>query len=99
MTRTFSCLFFAASMAAFPLCAQTVLLSETFDDGVPSYEAWQFFAQACSEPMSVGEVVSSGDRTVVRVTDLLGRDIQPEPGVLMLIQYSDGTVEKRLSAE
>ena len=49
--------------------------------------------------MSVGEVVPSGDRTIVRVTDLLGRDIQPEPGVLMLIQYSDGTVEKRLSAE
>ena len=64
-----------------------------------SYEAWQFFAQACSEPMSVGEVLPSGDRTIVRVTDLLGRDIQPEPGVLILIQYSDGTVEKRLSAE
>ena len=59
----------------------------------------KFFAQACSEPMSVGEIVPSGDRTVVRVTDLLGREIQPEPGVLMLIQYSDGSVEKRLSAE
>ena len=36
MTRTLSCLFLAASLAAFPLCAQTVLLSETFDDGVPA---------------------------------------------------------------
>ena len=64
-----------------------------------SYEAWQFFAQACSEPMSVGEILPSGDRTIVRVTDLLGRDIQPEARYADAHQYSDGTVEKRLSAE
>ena len=64
-----------------------------------SLEAWQFFAQACSEPMSVGELIPSGDRTVVRVTDLLGREVKPEPGILLLYQYSDGSVEKRLSAE
>ena len=64
-----------------------------------SLEAWQFFAQACSEPMSVAELMPTGDRTLVRVTDLLGREVSPEPGVLLLFQYSDGSVEKRLSAE
>ena len=49
--------------------------------------------------MSVGELIPSGDRTVVRVTDLLGREVKPEPGILLLYQYSDGSVEKRLSAE
>lgn len=64
-----------------------------------SLEAWQFFSQACSEPMSVSELAPGVNREVVRVTDVLGREIAPEPGVLMLIQYSDGTVEKRISRE
>ncbi|MDB4787087.1 choice-of-anchor J domain-containing protein [Flavobacteriales bacterium] len=64
-----------------------------------SREAWQFFAQACSEPMSVAEIVPTGNRSLVRVTDVLGRDVRPQPGVLLLFQYSDGTVEKRISNE
>lgn len=64
-----------------------------------SREAWQFFAQACSEPLSVVEPVPSGQRTLMRVTDVLGREVNPEPGVLLLFQYSDGTVEKRMTGE
>lgn len=64
-----------------------------------SLEAWQFFAQSCSEPMAVSELVPTVNREIVRVTDVLGREINPEPGALMLIQFSDGTVEKRISAE
>ena len=64
-----------------------------------SLEAWQFFVQSCSEPMSVGELNPSGDRTVVRVTDVLGRETEPKPGVLMILQYSDGSVEKRISGQ
>lgn len=64
-----------------------------------SLEAWQFFAQSCSEPMSVGELSPSGDRTAIRVTDILGRETEPQPGVLMIIQYSDGSVEKRISGQ
>ena len=64
-----------------------------------SFEAWQFFAQACSEPMSVGEVGPESDRALVRITDLLGREVNPEPGILLLYQYSDGSVEKRLSTD
>ncbi len=64
-----------------------------------SREAWQFFTQACSEPMSVGELAPSGHRQLVRVTDVLGREVLPKPGILLLFQYSDGTVEKRISGE
>ena len=64
-----------------------------------SLEAWQFFVQACSEPMSMGELDPSGDRTVVRVMDVLGREAEPKPGALLIIQYSDGSVEKRISGE
>ena len=61
-----------------------------------SREAWDFFAQACSEPMSVANLTPTGDRSVVRITDVLGREVDPEPGVLLLFQYSDGSVEKRV---
>ena len=64
-----------------------------------SREAWQFFAQACTEPMSVSEIIPAAGRSLVRVTDVLGRQVNPEPGMLLLFQYSDGTVEKRISAE
>ena len=64
-----------------------------------SLEAWQFFAQACSEPMSVGEMTGTGERTLVRITDVLGREVKPSAGQLLLYQYSDGSVVKRLSAE
>ena len=64
-----------------------------------SREAWEFFAQACSEPLSVGELIPSGDRSLVRVTDVLGREVNPTPGMLLMFQYSDGTVEKRIAAE
>ncbi len=64
-----------------------------------SLEAWQFFAQSCSEPMSIGEILSQGDRELVRVTDVLGREVTPMPGQLLLYQYSDGSVVKRIAAE
>jgi len=49
--------------------------------------------------MSVGELAPSGYRQLVRVTDVLGREVLPKPGILLLFQYSDGTVEKRISGE
>ena len=63
-----------------------------------SYEACSSLPKHAANPCRWGDCAfRRPDR--VRVTDLLGRDIQPEPGVLMLIQYSDGSVEKRLSTE
>ena len=64
-----------------------------------SLEAWQFFVQSCSEPMSVGELLPQANREIVRITDVLGREIRPAAGELMLIQYSDGSVEKRIFSE
>ena len=64
-----------------------------------SLEAWQFFAQACSEPMSVGEMTGAVDRTLIKITDVLGREVKPTAGQLLLYQYSDGSVVKRLAAD
>lgn len=64
-----------------------------------SLEAWQFFAQSCSEPMSVGEWTPSSNRQLVRILDVLGREVTPEPGMLLLHQFSDGSVEKRIFHE
>jgi hypothetical protein len=36
------------------------------------------------------------DRKLIRIVDMLGREIQPQSNTVLFYQYSDGTVEKRV---
>ena len=64
-----------------------------------SQEAWDFFVQSCNQVMSVDDLPSGQDKTLLKVVDLLGRASAPTPGQLQLYIYSDGSVEKRMSHE
>jgi len=50
------------------------------------------------EPSSVVEEVSEvGRKTLVGMTDVLGRECHYEPGKVMIFRYSDGSVSSRIS--
>ena len=59
-----------------------------------SREAWLFFDQLCVNPVEIIEMEHSKNRQLVRIVDLLGREIEFKKGVIMLYLYSDGSVEK-----
>lgn len=61
-----------------------------------SREAWLFFQQLCSTPVGIEESISSPDRELMRIVDLLGRETQFKTGAMLLYQYSDGSVEKKI---
>ena len=51
---------------------------------------------------SIGEPVGNGGRVAVQAYDLLGRSmdgVRPEPGILSLIRWSDGTVTKEFRTQ
>ena len=51
---------------------------------------------------SIGEPVGNGGRVAVQAYDLLGRSmdgVRPEPGILTLIRWSDGTVTKEFRTQ
>ena len=59
-----------------------------------SREAWLFFDQLCVNPVDIVEIEHNKGRQLVRIVDLLGREIEFQKGVIMLYQYSDGSIEK-----
>lgn len=69
-----------------------------WDDPEPHPEAQTLFYVRESAITGQNEIAieSETEKTVIRVTDITGREIHPETrGVIMIIQYSDGTSEKR----
>ncbi len=65
-----------------------------------SREAWNFFAQLCeSNPTSITDQALNSERSLLRITDLLGRETKAIPGQVLLYLYSDGSVEKRVLLE
>lgn len=40
------------------------------------------------------EELTPNDKTIVKITDILGRECKPEEGELHIIRYSDGSIEK-----
>ena len=63
-----------------------------------SREAWNFFAQLCSsDPTGIQEATQTKDRTLLKITDVLGRETKPKLGLVLLYHYSDGSVEKRVT--
>jgi len=64
-----------------------------------SREAWLFFDQLCVNPLDIIENGKESNREIVRIVDVMGREIDYENGVIMLFQYSDGSVEKKVVLE
>lgn len=63
-----------------------------------SREAWNFFAQLCETVSTdIPEVSIGKERSLIRITDLLGRDTAPQPGQVLIYVFSDGSVEKRVN--
>lgn len=61
-----------------------------------SREAWLFFESLCITVVGMDEAQVDSDRTLLRIVDLLGRETEFKKGVVLLYQYSDGSVEKRV---
>ena len=61
-----------------------------------SREAWLFFEQLCANSVGILEVKPTIERQLLRIIDLLGRETEFEKGVVLIYQYSDGSVEKKL---
>jgi polyhydroxybutyrate depolymerase len=62
-----------------------------------SREAWNFFNQLCSnDPTGIQNTIQTQERTLLRITDVLGRETKTKLGQLLMYIYSDGTVEKRV---
>ncbi|MFT4986665.1 MAG: polyhydroxybutyrate depolymerase [Flavobacteriales bacterium] len=61
-----------------------------------SREAWDFFEGLCDTSVGLEEFQLNTDRKLIRIVDMLGREIQPQSNTVLFYQYSDGTVEKRV---
>jgi polyhydroxybutyrate depolymerase len=61
-----------------------------------SREAWLFFEQLCANSVGILEVNPTIERQLLRIIDLLGRETEFEKGVVLIYQYSDGSIEKKL---
>ena len=59
-----------------------------------SREAWLFFQQLCTPITDLSEITSSQNKEVIRVLDLMGREVKKNTTGLVLYQYSDGSSER-----
>lgn len=59
-----------------------------------SREAWLFFEQLCAPTSDLSEITSSSSKEVIRVLDLMGREVKKNTTGLVLYQYSDGSSER-----
>lgn len=66
-----------------------------FVQSIPLSEDYTFEVQGCASL----EEHSPSNKELVRITDLMGREIVPQPGMPVLYHYSDGTVRKMVRIE
>ena len=59
-----------------------------------SREAWLFFQQLCTPITNLSEITSSQNKEVIRVLDLMGREVKKNTTGLVLYQFSDGSSER-----
>jgi polyhydroxybutyrate depolymerase len=64
-----------------------------------SREAWLFFDSLCEGVTDIDTPLTPVQRKIVKVTDLLGRDIQSISHQIILNVYDDGSVEKKFVVE
>jgi polyhydroxybutyrate depolymerase len=59
-----------------------------------SREAWLFFQQLCDPIANTSSISSYGSKTLVRILDLMGREVKNKASGVVLYQYSDGSTER-----
>jgi polyhydroxybutyrate depolymerase len=65
-----------------------------------SREIWHFFDDICTnEVTGIWENQFPTERTLARITDVLGRETSEKSGQVLIYQYSNGTAEKRIFQE
>lgn len=65
-----------------------------------SREIWHFFDEICVDNATgLDEIQTQQDRTLIRITDVLGRETSRKSGQVLIYQYSDGSVEKKIYLE
>ena len=64
-----------------------------------SREIWTFFEGLCDSTVGIEDNSPKTDRTLIQITDVLGREVKEESNVLLIYLYSDGSVEKRFTIE
>jgi len=67
-----------------------------------SREVWLFFDQLCDNSVGIGEVESSSygqDRRILKIVDVMGREVKEQSNQILFYLYSDGTVEKKTKVE
>lgn len=59
------------------------------------FDSWVSFGEYCANSCSTGIAeVAMGNKEVVKVLDLMGRETEPVPNTPLIYVYSDGTTEK-----
>ena len=61
-----------------------------------SREAWLFFDQQCDDLAGLNGIYNPSDRVLIKILDLMGREIKDNSSHILIYQYSDGSVEKRI---
>ena len=61
-----------------------------------SREAWLFFDQLCEQSVGTIETPSSAERKLIKIIDLMGREVKDNSSEVFIYQYSDGTTEKKI---
>jgi hypothetical protein len=59
-----------------------------------SREAWLFFDQLCEPITNLSEITPLQSKKLMRVLDLMGREVNKNTTGLVLNQYSDGSLER-----
>ena len=61
-----------------------------------SREAWLFFDQLCEQSVGTIEIPNSAERKLIKIIDLMGREVKDNSSEVFIYQYSDGTTEKKI---
>ncbi|MEJ6506085.1 MAG: PHB depolymerase family esterase [Crocinitomicaceae bacterium] len=61
-----------------------------------SREAWLFFQQLCEPVVGISSLTTSENRKLVRIIDMMGREVKEDVHQVVLYQYSDGSIEKKV---
>ena len=64
-----------------------------------SREAWLFFESLCESPVAIEKPNAVGDKTLEKITDLLGREVSEIAPQILLYIYDDGSIEKKFVVE
>jgi len=60
-----------------------------------SREAWLFFDSLCESAVAIEKPHAEGDKEIVKITDVLGREVSDLSPQIFLYIYDDGSVEKK----